>query len=378
MSKKNVAEKVRHLLWAKSAGRCHLCNEVLYRDEWTQIETNFADVAHIIGVSSDGPRGNRELSADDGYINNVDNLMLLCQKHHRLIDRFTRIFSEDYVRTLKKDHEDRISLQTAVSPERKSHLVIYRGNIGGFQPGIDYQDAKSSMFPDYYRASHRAIELGMLNSQLHDHEDEFWRNETTNLERQFNLHVEPLLGDPRDSNHFSVFAYAPMPLLIKLGSLLPDIYPAQVYQLHKVPPTWNWQPGLANVDYTIDEPTETHELVALNVSLSADISIDRIYQALQTEAVSIWNISVSETDHPKNDCLRSREQLELLSKRFRELFDRINTKHGLNTVVQVFPAMPVAAAVEFGRVRQQKVDTPILIYDQNKAVDGFYPTINII
>jgi len=376
MSISYVPEKVRYLLWAKSAGRCQLCNEPLYRDGLTQIEMNFADVAHIIGRPK-GPRGDNKLSLDEEYCNNVENLMLLCQKHHRMIDRITRIYTEEYVRKIKRDHEDRIYRQTSIRPDKTSNLVIYRSNIGDFQPAIDYQDARTAMFPDYYPTAHHAIELGMSNSLLSDHEDEFWRNEITNLERQFDLSVRPLLGESRQRNHFSVFAFAPIPLLIKLGTLLPDVYPAQVYQLHKEPPTWDWQPGPDGFDYLVSVPIEKHELVALNLSLSADISDDRIFRAMKTEDVSIWRMDVTETEFPKNDHLRSQDQLTQFSRKFRGLLNQIKAKHGQKTVLHVFPAIPIAAAVEVGRVRQQKSELSMVIYDQNEKRDGFYPTIQI-
>ena len=59
MSVSDISPKVRYLLWAKSAGRCEFdgCNKSLWKDGLTKIETNFADVAHIIGDSANGPRG---------------------------------------------------------------------------------------------------------------------------------------------------------------------------------------------------------------------------------------------------------------------------------------------------------------------------------
>ena len=51
-------------------------------------------------------------------------------------------------------------------------------------------------------------------------------------------------------------------------------------------------------------------------------------------------------------------------------------RHGL-TELHVFPVMPVAAAVEFGRVWMPKADMPLTIYDQNKGREGFYKTIQI-
>ena len=108
MSVSDVPEKVRVLLWAKSAGRCEFdgCNKPLWRDGLTQIEMNFADVAHIIGDSPDGPRGDVVLSAE--YCNDVSNLMLMCPEHHRMIDRITKMYSDEVLRQMKKVHEEQI------------------------------------------------------------------------------------------------------------------------------------------------------------------------------------------------------------------------------------------------------------------------------
>ena len=63
MSKrKSIPEAVRLRLWVASAGRCEFkgCNEYVWRNGLTLSEGNFADVAHIIASSEDGPRGNQD------------------------------------------------------------------------------------------------------------------------------------------------------------------------------------------------------------------------------------------------------------------------------------------------------------------------------
>src|SRR6266498_1537541 len=98
MSVSKIPEKVRYLLWAKSAGRCEFdgCNKLLWHDGLTKIEMSFADVAHIIGGRPGGPRGNVILSTE--YCNDVSNLMLMCLDHHRMIDRITETYGDDVLR----------------------------------------------------------------------------------------------------------------------------------------------------------------------------------------------------------------------------------------------------------------------------------------
>ena len=89
MAKKRAGNATAHTiakLWAKAAGRCEYagCNKLLYKDDLTSEEINRAFVAHIVAASPDGPRGDKTLSAQ--LVDDIDNVMLMCHDHHRLID----------------------------------------------------------------------------------------------------------------------------------------------------------------------------------------------------------------------------------------------------------------------------------------------------
>ena len=87
MSVSYIPEKVKIRLWGKAAGRCQYdgCNKQLWLDSLTKTEFNTAYIAHIVADQPNGPRGDaalsKKLKAD------ISNLMLMCDEHHRLIDR---------------------------------------------------------------------------------------------------------------------------------------------------------------------------------------------------------------------------------------------------------------------------------------------------
>lgn len=374
MSVTDIPEKVRYLLWAKSAGRCQFegCNEPLWRDGLSQIEMNFADVAHIIGDSPDGPRGDVVLSVE--YRNDISNLMLMCLKHHRMIDEILEMYTDETLRQMKKAHEERIELLTSITPDKTSHVLIYRGIVGEHQPKVDFKDTWLALYPEWYPSSRLPIELGLQNSAVQDSENDFWGLESRNLERQFNNKVKSLISNDRERNHFSVFAIAPQPLLIKLGVLLSDIYPAEVYQLHREPTTWQWQPGPEKFEYMIKEPTTFNGVPVLTLSLSATIDSKRIKKIFGAQKFVEWKVT---TNNPNNDFLRSRSQLQMFRVTLRRLLDKIKAKHGEDVPLHIFPAVPVSVAVEIGRVWQPKADLPMIIYDQNKKLDGFSRALSI-
>jgi hypothetical protein len=229
------------------------------------------------------------------------------------------------------------------------------------------------MMPTYFPAHPNAIELSMKNSTFTDVGDSYWLIEEENLHAHFQQQIARLMqgGDP--IKHFSIFALAPQPLLVKLGVLLCDLYPAQVYQLHREPSTWGWVDEGVAVDHLISEPGQIADTVALNLSLSATINNQRIIDVLGDQT-SIWTITHA---YPNNDYIRNKSNLADFRTKVRSALNKIKSQHGQNTKIHVFPAMPVSAAVELGRVWMPKADLPLVLYDQNNKKGGFYQTLTI-
>lgn len=87
MSQTEITDKIKCLLWARSAGRCEYegCNVELYQDLLTAKQVNKAYIAHIY---ADSPGGARYDSIESPKLKkDITNLMLLCDTHHRLIDK---------------------------------------------------------------------------------------------------------------------------------------------------------------------------------------------------------------------------------------------------------------------------------------------------
>jgi SMODS-associated and fused to various effectors sensor domain len=206
----------------------------------------------------------------------------------------------------------------------------------------------------------------MKNSSFRDKDQAFWSMERTHLERMFAEQVSPRLRDGL-INHLSVFAVAPQPLLTLLGSLMSDLSHAEIYQLHREPCTWRWQPDENGLGYTVKRPSSFSGTPVLILALSASIAIDRIKSVLQ-EPISPWVVTI---ENPNNDFLQAKHQLSEFRKLMRGLFNEIKEKHGEDAKIHVFPAAPVSIAVELGRVLMPKADLPLCLYDQNNQLGGF-------
>ncbi|HWB84455.1 MAG TPA: SAVED domain-containing protein [Bryobacteraceae bacterium] len=372
MSVSYIPETVKIRLWGKAGGRCQYdgCNQPLWIDALTQAEFNSAYIAHIIADRPTGPRGDATLS--EQLKTDISNLMLMCDVHHRRIDvADVDGHPVEFLRSMKERHEQRIELVTALGPDKQSHVVLYGANIGAHSAPLSLKNAAQAMLPERYPADSRPIALGMVNSSLQDRDGAYWQAEATQLRSQVSLQVKPRLAQG-EVHHLSVFGLAPQPLLMLLGHLLCDIAAAEVFQLHREPPDWSWQADPNGFQYQTVEPGATDGPPALVFALSATINDERVHAVLP--GANIWKMSIPA---PSNDFLKSRSQARLFREKVRLLLDRIKAAHGEHATLHVFPAMPVALAVEFGRIIMPKADLKMHIYDQNQSLGGFAHALDL-
>ncbi|MBO9672155.1 MAG: SAVED domain-containing protein [Sphingobacteriaceae bacterium] len=374
MSVSSITDKNKYLLWVRSGGRCEYegCNKSLTQDILTKRNFNQSYIAHIVADVAGGPRGcaiRSPLLSDD-----ITNLMLLCDTHHRLIDKHDIAgHPEPKLILMKKNHEDRIERQTAIAPNMSSHIVTYKANVGVHTPVVTYESVEEYLLPNHYPAQASAIDLGLSNSPQRDRNASFWQTEVENLETQFGEQLRPKLRK-NEINHLSLFAFAPMPLLMKLGVLLNDIQDIEVHQSVRSPKTWNLSDDKGRVRYVVTKPTNTKKpIVALNISLSATINNNRITAVLGEEC-NIYTLTIAS---PFNDFLKNKVHLADFSVAARKLLNEIKSVYGAGTELHVFPAMPIATAIELGRVWMPKADMPLVIYDENTSLGGFTKAIEI-
>ncbi|MCG2781007.1 MAG: SAVED domain-containing protein [Weeksellaceae bacterium] len=369
---RNLPEKIKYLLWGKAAGRCQFrgCNEMLYRDLTTQSEFNQAYIAHIYGVKPNSARYVKHKS--ESLVKDISNLMLMCDTHHRQIDQHEKDkYSAEILIQMKKEHEERIEILADISPSLKSEIVIYKASIGVNPVVMTYDSLKEYLVPRYYPARHTATDLSLSNSTSVDSRKSFWDLQIENLNDQFR---DQILTKLRKSElpHISLFALAPIPLLIKLGVMLNDIQQIDVRQKRRNPDTWNFEEDIDTV-YNLEIASEVKTNIALKIELSDSITDDRITSALG-EDTSIYSIKI---EHPDNDFVKSRKQIADFGEKMKEAFREIKRLHGQEAILNIFPAVPVSLAVQLGRVWMPKADLSMKIYDQNFALGGFVETIEI-
>jgi hypothetical protein len=374
MAKTNIPQKIQSALWARAGGRCQYrgCNTDLVGDLIAGRQDGiFGFIAHIVADIEGGPRGDPIRSPE--LSRNPSNLMLMCARHHKLIDvEAVAEHPEPFLLVMKAEHETRIATVTGIDEDRASHVVRFAASIGDNEALVSTQAIFAAMPPDHHPARGQTLDLEMVGCAFRDNEPAYWMFQRENLRRQFDAKVRGRV-ERQEIRHLSVFALAPQPLLIELGRLLCDIVPATIRQRHREPATWRWQADQPPMAFEVSEPAhEATGSVALKLGVSATVVDDRIRSVLGADT-AIWSLSAG---NPHNDILRRPEDQAVFRSTLRRLYDRIKARHGEGTPLHLFPALPASLAVEVGRVWMPKSDLPLRIYDNHRS-RGFISTFDI-
>lgn len=99
-SSSGPSSKVRLQLFTYSSNQCAFpdCEAPVFEEA-----TNVGEVCHIHANNPGGPRYDETMSAEER--NAIENLVLLCRKHHKIVDDNPDKYDADWLRSIKARHE---------------------------------------------------------------------------------------------------------------------------------------------------------------------------------------------------------------------------------------------------------------------------------
>lgn len=357
------------LLCAKAAGRCEFagCGEILYEEILTRRRIRNSVVAHIVASSPDGPRGDRERSHK--LSQEIGNLMLLCPTHHTLIDSRVEDYPEALLLSMKKQHEDSVERLCAQLQSEPSEMITLVSPIKGrHRVTPDLREQVHALLPEHHAVSKTGQSIFV--ESCHEYRSkEYWADVERQLMTGYLRYIEPILK-MEPTQHFSVFPLAPMPLIIKLGSILGDKSTWQVFQYFREANSWCWPTLEQSNRFSMHHHKRRDgNRVALVLSLTADIALERVKAVFDADMI----ITI-QAERYGVDCIRSPKDLVEFWHCYQDACDYVkNSIIGLEEMV-VFPAMPVSAAFEVGRRYMHGVYPRLRIYDDD---NGFFETLTI-
>jgi hypothetical protein len=355
-----IPMSARRDLWIAAAGRCEFrgCCRPVNRDFLTKARSKVGEYAHIVADSPAGPRGipgeSEKLAADPS------NLMLACFECHSRIDRAGKSneFTAEQLRAMKREHEGRIERIYSATGVMESMPLLLAFPVGAHVPVIEVRDIHYAMltnsnfnlFPTF-----TAIHIDRGSFHLQDNDPDFWSHAQRILTEQYEKRVLPELTESGRPAHLTIAGFAPIPMLMKLGSLIGDKMPAAILDLPGEKWLWDRRDDCPEPQFTYHVPTALPREVSVMVSLSG-----RAQRPVGRDIVEFQAVA------PGRNIIRKEAHLLNFRTTFSAFLQRIFAA-GVR-VAHIYPATPLSASIEIGRMLLPKTFEEIHVWDWQAPV----------
>ena len=381
---RHITGKETLILWVRSGGRCAHCNEYVIEAPYHEIPLNLGERAHIAGWkdSPGSPRGDSNVPIPDR--NKADNLILLCQNCHTIIDHpdTREHYPETRLLEIKREHEERIRHLTGMSKDRETTVLRVFGSVRGSMPEMAREQAMRTVidgsgryacFPLAVDRHSIEIDLTTLPEPEDGEADACWRLGRRAIDKVCARITEAV--HDKHIRHVSVFALARLPLLVYLGYVLDDKVPVDLYQKQRGGNEgWIWPEDEPSSTFEVIEvlPGENGGDVALLLSLSGTLSASDIPAELGQ--IPVFEIRpVGEISGP--NLFRSRATLDAFTRTYQDWLARLEHDCKDTSMIHLFPAAPITAAIACGRCLMRHVQPSMRVYD--RVGNTFLPALTI-
>jgi hypothetical protein len=115
-----LSNKTVKRLFALSANRCAFpeCGRAIVQPDG--IVTG--EICHVAAINKKGPRYDPNLSEEETH--SFENLMLLCEHHHKIVDGDTKTYTTELLRGIKAMHEKNGNIELSLEDDRRADQLL--------------------------------------------------------------------------------------------------------------------------------------------------------------------------------------------------------------------------------------------------------------
>lgn len=379
-----ISPRTAQKVWADAGGRCMFqgCSKDLSEIHlWTKA-ARVGYLAHIIASDPEGPRGNQQDS--HRLANNPDNIMLMCDEHHRLIDSFApEQFTSEILDEMRKSHRDMVRnyLDSLAFPPTRA--VTLHANLGGVPTYFH-----DSELIDAILAMRRAMLPGVIHyvrrkSQRDDrHLPGFWHQYLREHEHQIRQLVsgfDSSSGSVTES--LSVFPLHHIPTLVLAGRIMGEAQAIQIFQYDRNRKTWAWNPQVeahSRDSFSVDSLSPGYATeVLITLELTAHVDEEALPSDLQTSLDNgqlPWiRVTTSKTGI---NCIGHPDDLDQFTEVARKAIMHVQDVMRVQKV-HLIAVSPASTVFRFGQMLQAGHHPEYIVYDRAGRDYEFTPALSI-
>lgn len=353
MSVSNVPQKTINLLWGLAGGHCELCGKNVTIDYLAGQQGKFAQVAHIEADSPGGPRYNQDQT--NAKRNAIENLMLVCPTCHKEIDSNAEGFSVGYLQSRKKSYEESVKAAVDAIGPVCADIVALAMTVGSNKMTISEKECKKAL-----------VEAGVNAGDAHFFDafkgvpDGCGPDSLNVLKKRIITYHEVIHSDK--ARRTALFAIAPQPVLIGLGTMFAEDGSVDIYQRRRDIDGWAWAvEGQANEFFLEPKISCFSEDCTLVISVSGDVDRCTFEEVVSVDRQTRYELHAARTGPT---AIMLKDDLYAFRRAVTESIFRIHEKHSEIKRLHVIPAMPVSACVAFGMAWNRNLIPELVIYEK--------------
>ncbi|MEA3252668.1 MAG: SAVED domain-containing protein [Pseudomonadota bacterium] len=379
-----ISQKTAQKVWADAGGRCMFqgCSKDLSEIPlWTKA-ARVGYLAHIVASDPEGPRGSQEDS--HRLANNPDNIMLMCDEHHRLIDSFApEHYTAEILNEMRQSHRDMVRnyLDSLAFPPTKA--VTLHANLANVPTYFHDSELIEAIV-----ATRRAMLPGVVHyvrrkSQRDDrHLPGFWYQYLREHERQISQLIsgfDSSSGSVTES--LAVFPLHHIPTLVLAGRVMGEAQDIQIFQYDRHRKTWAWNPqaeahsrGTFSVD-SLSPYHATEVLITLEITAHVDEEAlpGDLKNSVDTGRLPWIRVTTSKIGF---NCIGHPDDLDQFAEAARKAIIHAQDVMRVQKV-HLIAVSPASTVFRFGQMLQAGHHPEYLVYDRAGRDYEFTPALSI-
>ena len=359
------SQSTKRIVMEESHGRCMFsgCGLRLDFDSLSGHRGNFGYMAHNIAASESGPRGIIYLSKN--LADEPDNVLLLCDIHHRLVDRIASLdYPASKLQDMRTMHVQLCnSLLNALSyTPVPVYFIPWSVNGQSIETPDPMSISKSlSVVKCRPKNDLTPIDFGVPDS----------RHSIQEFHRRCSEHIGNSVSQIKswaNGSSAAVFALGPTFALIGFGAKSGNKSKLMPMLRYRDASSWMW-PGVQPREdaFIIEEPDidSKHSEVIVSIKLTApapkiDKTIEYLNQTAKTE-IPVINIYPPQSYGYGNGAIAHPLEGEKLASRLKDIFTNLNQVHGIKKV-HLLVCASNAACVYIGQA-VDRFQPEFIVYD---------------